>query len=563
MDAASVAAKAAGSRKASRGFLARCPAHDDRQASLSIADGRDGRVLVNCFAGCELADVLAGLGLEVSDLFTERSASQPAPTTRTMYSIGDRDGRPVAVHVREDGPSGKRMSWRLPDGTVGLSGTRSASLPLYRIREALESPEAVVVVTEGEKAADSLRARGVVAVGTVTGAAATPSDDVLADLAGRHVILWPDADDAGRAHMRRIGERLVGMAASVRVAEWRDGGKGADAADYPGDPWDILDTAELYVAGSTEPTPTWRTLDSVPDDPPGELLFGLLEPGGPTLAYAPPGVGKGMTGAWLVTVAQAAGMRPLIFDAERRPREWSRRVAGLGGDRARVVYLEPTDLGTRYAGRPFWDVAEAVVPIVQASGADLFILDSLLPASGIGEERLRSDAQAPFLFVAALDSLGVTSLSFGHPPKGQPEGEPYGSMAWLAAFRMTWLGALAEGDGHRIRWRPRKRNERGHVRGFLLAVDYGPDGRPSGVDRADDDETTRDWLLAALIGGPRSLASLAEESVDDMDLPAAGELDRTRERLGRTLRRMARDGWVERLGQRGSRDVRWRLRERP
>lgn len=70
---------------------------------------------------------------------------------------------------------------------------------------------------------------------------------------------------------------------------------------------------------------------------------------------------------------------------------------------------------------------------LKAAGADLFLLDSLLPASGVGEDRLRSDAQSPFLFVAALDSLGITSLSFGHPPKGQPEGEPYDSMAWLAA----------------------------------------------------------------------------------------------------------------------------------
>lgn len=33
--------------------IARCPAHDDRSPSLSIKDGRDGRLLVHCFAGCE------------------------------------------------------------------------------------------------------------------------------------------------------------------------------------------------------------------------------------------------------------------------------------------------------------------------------------------------------------------------------------------------------------------------------------------------------------------------------------------------------------------------------
>jgi len=44
--------------------------------------------------------------------------------------------------------------------------------------------------------------------------------------------------------------------------------------------------------------PTWRTLADIPDDPPGPLLFGMLEDG-PTLADAAPGTGKGTTGAYL------------------------------------------------------------------------------------------------------------------------------------------------------------------------------------------------------------------------------------------------------------------------
>lgn len=316
------------------------------------------------------------------------------------------------------------------------------------------------------------------------------------------------------------------------------------------------------VAPEPEPPVAWRTLADVPDDPPGPLLLGMLEPDGPTLLYAAPGVGKGTTGSWLIVEAQRAGLRPAIFDAERRPREWARRVAGLGGDRSRVVYIEPTDLGPKLAGRPFWDMAPAVREIITAAGADLFLLDSILPASGVGEERLRSDAQSPFLFVAALDGLGVPSASFGHPPKGQPEGDPFGSMAWLAAYRLTWLGTKAEGDGHRVRWRPRKRNERGHIAGVLLTIAYGDDGRPCAVTRKDDEESTRDWILAALVHGPQSVAELAEELAEEADEVAAGDLDRIKERLGRTLRRMAHEGWVERLGGSG-RGARWALRERP
>lgn len=312
-------------------------------------------------------------------------------------------------------------------------------------------------------------------------------------------------------------------------------------------------TALVAVASS------YRTLADVSDDPPGPLLFGMLEPDGPTLAYGAPGVGKGTTGAWLVCEAQRAGMLPLIFDAERRPREWARRVSGLGGDRSRVAYLEPEDLPVEYRGKPLWDCAPAVRDVVRVAGADLLLVDSIMPAVGLGEERLRSDAQVPYLWVAALDALGIPSLSFGHPPKGMPEGEPFGSFAWVAAMRLTWLGTKAEGDGHRIRWRPKKRNERGHIPGILLTVAYDDEGRPFVVDRVDDDESTRDWLLAALVGGPLGVKDLAEAMTDEMGDPAPGELGRAKERIGRMLRRMSREGWVERLGKAGGPNVRWSL----
>lgn len=54
-------AKALGGRKAGTTWMARCPAHDDREPSLSIADARDGKVLVRCHAGCDQRDVIAAL----------------------------------------------------------------------------------------------------------------------------------------------------------------------------------------------------------------------------------------------------------------------------------------------------------------------------------------------------------------------------------------------------------------------------------------------------------------------------------------------------------------------
>lgn len=310
--------------------------------------------------------------------------------------------------------------------------------------------------------------------------------------------------------------------------------------------------------------PTYRTLADVSDDPPGPLLFDMMEPDGPTLAYGAPGAGKGTTGAWIIGQAQDAGMLPAVFDAERRPREWARRVSGLGLDRSRVVYMEPEDLPAEYRGRPLWESAPAIEKTLKIAGADLLIVDSIMPAVGLGEERLRSDAQVPYWWVAALDSLGIPSLSFGHPPKGQPEGEPFGSFAWVAAMRLTWLGVGIRGteeNRHRVRWRPKKRNERGHIPAILFTFTYGADNRLVGAERADDDERTRDLILGMLVSGPRTVSAMAEEMANDLDDPAAGEEERIRERLRKTLRRMARDGWVERLGKAGSHDSRWQLRE--
>ncbi len=62
-----------GVRRSGGGWMAKCPHHDDRQASLSIKEGDDNRVLINCFAGCPTLDVVTSAGLSWIDLFPPRS----------------------------------------------------------------------------------------------------------------------------------------------------------------------------------------------------------------------------------------------------------------------------------------------------------------------------------------------------------------------------------------------------------------------------------------------------------------------------------------------------------
>jgi len=90
------------------------------------------------------------------------------------------------VHVRKEYSDGsKDMPWERPDGTFGLGGMKVADLPLYGAHELGDAK--TVIVCEGEKARDALARIGVKAVGTVTGAKETPSDESLRPLVGRGV----------------------------------------------------------------------------------------------------------------------------------------------------------------------------------------------------------------------------------------------------------------------------------------------------------------------------------------------------------------------------------------
>lgn len=53
-------------------WMACCPAHQDKTASLSIKDLPDSRVLLHCFAGCDADAVLDAVGLTFADLMPER-----------------------------------------------------------------------------------------------------------------------------------------------------------------------------------------------------------------------------------------------------------------------------------------------------------------------------------------------------------------------------------------------------------------------------------------------------------------------------------------------------------
>ena len=64
----------AGVRSTGKGmWIAQCPAHGDKHPSLAIRELDNGRVLLHCFVGCSAGEVLAALGMTLSDLFPPRT----------------------------------------------------------------------------------------------------------------------------------------------------------------------------------------------------------------------------------------------------------------------------------------------------------------------------------------------------------------------------------------------------------------------------------------------------------------------------------------------------------
>jgi len=86
MSAAAIAAALGGARRSGRGWLVRCPAHDDHNPSCSLADSENGKLLVKCWAGCDSRDVLAALrerGLLAGNSAAAHTRYQQVDNTKT------------------------------------------------------------------------------------------------------------------------------------------------------------------------------------------------------------------------------------------------------------------------------------------------------------------------------------------------------------------------------------------------------------------------------------------------------------------------------------------------
>lgn len=75
MELHSFLARLSGVRRTGSQYQARCPAHEDKRASLSVCE-RDGRLLVHCHAGCSTREIVGAMGLSLRDLYIQPMESR-------------------------------------------------------------------------------------------------------------------------------------------------------------------------------------------------------------------------------------------------------------------------------------------------------------------------------------------------------------------------------------------------------------------------------------------------------------------------------------------------------
>lgn len=208
-------------------WSARCPAHDDQHASLSVGKGDDGRALLHCHAGCPLVSIVRRLGISLGDLFPEGARKARGTSGKKIvaaYDYVSAQGDLLFQSVRFEP---KDFRQRRPDGAGGwVWNLDGITRVLYRLPELADAT--LVFVVEGEKDVDALWGLGVAATCNSGGAGKWRLTDDT-PLHGRRVVVIPDKDEPGRAHAQSVARSLAGKA-EVRILELP--GDGKDAADW-------------------------------------------------------------------------------------------------------------------------------------------------------------------------------------------------------------------------------------------------------------------------------------------------------------------------------------------
>lgn len=395
-------------RRSGTGYVGLCPAHGDENASLSISEGKDGRVLINCHAGCQPAAVIAALGLEMTSLFQPRASVLPfekppvvaaavaadRPRLVKSYDYVDADGKLLFQACRFVTPDGKKtFRQRRPDGSGGwIWDLESVTPVLYRLPEVIAAAESgrSVYIVEGEKDADALAEFGYVATTNPMGAGKW-RDHYSDWLIGAEVCVFPDNDDIGKLHAQEVAASLAARKCTVRVVLLPDLPEKGDISDWL-DKGGSLDELEAIVGRTRiwtlDPDAAgkrnrWRLDELWGNDtimrPPPSIVPRLAWAGRLTLIAAREKSGKStLTGFMAAQVSQGREFLGaicekgdvLVIGLEEFTGDTARRLRHFDADATRVYLVD------RLIGDP-QERPHEVRTHVEAVKPALVILDSL------------------------------------------------------------------------------------------------------------------------------------------------------------------------------------------
>lgn len=221
----------------------KCPAHDDKQASLTVTKGRDS-VLMHCHAGCSIENVLSAAGLKKSDLFHQEKRtgnswqayieSREKKKIEAVYNYVSINGGYAFTKVRMQG---KKMLYGILENerfTYGLRGqTRKKLSAIYGSVQAINkavSEGKPIFIPEGEKDVDTLIKQGYTAFSY--GGVNDWSAEMAQLCKGAIVYVLADNDEPGRRVANIIQRDLQGIAKIAKVIVPVPDIPKADISDY-------------------------------------------------------------------------------------------------------------------------------------------------------------------------------------------------------------------------------------------------------------------------------------------------------------------------------------------
>lgn len=282
-------------RKPDGGYMAQCPCHDDRHASLSI-DQKDEKILLHCFAGCNYKSIVEVL--KERGVWQDNGGKQHNHKDRIVasYHYKTADGQVAYTKARWE-PKRFSFSHQLHEKIINTRGHEP--LP-YNLPDVIQADTFVVV--EGEKDADRLMQCGIVATTLDSGASSPVSEELIKAAQGKVVVLMPDNDGPGRQYTDRIGEALQSVAnvhilalpdlpSKGDVSDWLDSGGSA------GQLVQLIKDAPEWKPKGTKTASKIEALDIIDfmclELPPREnVLAPWLPQQGLAMVYAPRGIGK-------------------------------------------------------------------------------------------------------------------------------------------------------------------------------------------------------------------------------------------------------------------------------